>query len=632
MSRAKSGSSGWQGASLVAITYVYFLIFAQFAFLKRLASLGVADTHLKSVMAAMAVGGILMSLLAPRLSLWPSASVRLRIGLFVCSLAAFLALLPLGFPTAAVLAFLVGAGLGLLTVTLVTHLRQFAGDRNPLFAVGAGTGAGYLVCNIPGFFTASAEWQALVAGSLCLAGIGITFLVAPVRVDTREISAQSPISFNRVLAGFTALVWLDSAAFFIIQNTPSLKAGTWQGTLHLWANGLLHLIAALASAWLLRRKGLSPVLTGSFVALGAACLLLLDPARAQLASVFYPIGVSLYSVALVAYPSLIAPAASVEERGRMAGWIYAIAGWTGSAMGIGMGQNLGHVPPVFVAAAGAAVLLPQLLTAIREHARELALTAAVLLAAFFADRLLRPVGASPQLTQVERGRQVYISEGCIHCHSQYVRPNSSDVLMWGPVEPVEEVRAQQPPLIGNRRQGPDLTNVGARRSALWLKAHFYNPAQVSGSSIMPSYGFLFRDERGDDLVAYLESLQSEATAQHIAEERQWQPLSAAFAQANLADGKRLYQRDCANCHAADGPTLRIWRTSFRQLPSDLEMGPYLYLPPSDSQQQRLMHLARIAKFGIPGTDMPGHEYLSDADIASISLWLSRNTAQSSQKP
>jgi hypothetical protein len=30
--------------------------------------------------------------------------------------------------------------------------------------------------------------------------------------------------------------------------------------------------------------------------------------------------------------------------------------------------------------------------------------------------------------------------------------------------------------------------------------------------------------------------------------------------------------------------------------------------------------------------MPGHEYLSDKDVASISLWLSRLIAQSNQKP
>ncbi len=155
---------------------------------------------------------------------------------------------------------------------------------------------GYLICNLPGFFTTSAEMQALSSGVLCFAGIGITFLPAPARTQKQArcgLSPQTP--FIALSPAFTALVWLDSAAFFIIQNTPVLKAETWQGTLHLWTNGLLHLAAALASAWLLRRRGLSPVLTGSFLALGAACLLLLDPGRAPLASVFYPIGVSLYS-------------------------------------------------------------------------------------------------------------------------------------------------------------------------------------------------------------------------------------------------------------------------------------------------------------------------------------------------
>src|ERR1039458_9353926 len=141
MLRGKWLHSGWQGVSLVAITYVYFLIFAQFAFLKRLASLGVAGAHLTSVMAAMAVGGILLSLLAPRLSLWPSPNLRLRVGLCASGVAAFLSLLPLGPIASTVVAFLIGAGLGLLTVTLVTHLRQWTGSRNPLLLVGLGTGA-----------------------------------------------------------------------------------------------------------------------------------------------------------------------------------------------------------------------------------------------------------------------------------------------------------------------------------------------------------------------------------------------------------------------------------------------------------------------------------------------------------
>jgi cytochrome c oxidase cbb3-type subunit 2 len=631
MPKVKSSGFGWQGASLVAITYVYFLIFAQFAFLKRLASLGLADAHLKAVMAAMAAGGVLLSLLAPRLRQLPSPNLRLRAGLAASGAAALLALLPLSFAEAVAISFLIGAGLGLLTVTLVTHLRRWTGDRNPLLAVGVGTGVGYLICNLPPFFAAAPEIQASIAAVLCLAGICITLFPAPEPIEADGIRPRAAISFYGVLACFTALVWLDSAAFFIIQNSHALKAGTWEGTVHLWANGWLHLAAALASAWLLGRKGLSPVVTAAYLALGAACLLLLDPGRTPLASVLYPIGVSFYSVALVAYPSLLAPAASLAERGRMAGWLYAIAGWTGSAMGIGMGQNLGHVPPLFVIAAGALILLPRLITVFRRRVFEISLTAIVMLAALFFSRFVQRVEGSRQLTQVERGRQVYISEGCIHCHSQYVRPNSPDVLMWGPVESIAELRTQNPPLIGNRRQGPDLTEVGARRSALWLKAHFYNPAEVSGASIMPTYGFLFRDERGDDLVAYLESLRSPGTEEHIAEEGRWQPKSSEVAQATASDGERLYQRDCATCHDAEGATRRTWQSGFKQPPADVASGHYTYLHASDSPEQRAIRLAQIAKFGIPGTDMPGHEYLSDRNISSISLWLNQVIDKSKQK-
>ncbi len=625
MLRGKVRESGWQGASLVGITYVYFLIFAQFAFLNRLASLGVADAHLKAALAAMAVGGILFSLLTPRLRLYPSPNLRLRAGLFASGAAALLTLFPLSFAAGIAVSFLIGAGLGVLTVTLVTHLRQWTGNRHPLLLVGLGTGAGYLVCNLPGLFSASIEAQASVAGLLCFAGIGVTFVPAPAQLEVEQTQPRPVPSFLRVLAGFAALVWLDSAAFFIIQENPALKAGTWQGSAHLWANGLLHLFAALAGAWLLRRRGLSFVLSAAFLALGLACLLLLDPNRILLASLFYPVGVSLYSVALVAYPSLLAPAASAAERGRHAGWIYAIAGWCGSAMGIGMGQNLGHVPPAFVMAAGVVVLVPGLFTAVRWRTRELALTALVALAAFALYRSLASAHASPQLSRVERGRQVYISEGCISCHSQYVRPNSPDVLMWGPVESIQELRLQQPPLIGNRRQGPDLAEVGGRRSALWLKAHFLDPAEVSGASIMPSFGFLFRDGRGDDLVAYLASMHGAGTLDHQKKESLWRPSPGALEQANLDDGERLYRRYCGTCHSAGGQTR--WQAGFKRFPPDLSVGPFLYLLPSNLPAQRVDRLAQIVKFGIPNTDMPGHEYLSDNQIASISLWVSQNIRQ-----
>src|ERR1039458_6644094 len=106
MPRPNTRWAGWRGIGLIAITFVYFLIFAQFAFLKRLTVLGITDTHLKAVMAAMAIGGILLSLLAPRVTLYQSPGLRLRIALTACAAAAFLILLPLGVATSMAVAFL----------------------------------------------------------------------------------------------------------------------------------------------------------------------------------------------------------------------------------------------------------------------------------------------------------------------------------------------------------------------------------------------------------------------------------------------------------------------------------------------------------------------------------------------
>jgi len=618
---------GWRGVSLVAITYVYFLIFAQFGFLKHLASIGIEGNSLKAVIGAMAAGGILASLFASRVSAGRSSPRRLQTALSGCALAAGLALLRLDLVQSVAVSFLIGSALGLLTVTLVTLLRSWIGGTRPLLKVGLGTGIGYLVCNCPQLFNASPRTQALVSAAFCVLGIGIAnrMLAEFPATDPPSRQAAAP-SFLLVLACFTALVWLDSAAFFIIQNTPALKKATWEGTIHLWMNGGLHFTAALGSAWLLRRRGLEVTLTGAFGFLAGACLLLSDPARAALASGFYPIGVSLYSVALVAYPSFLAPVATVAERGRKAGLIYAVAGWVGSALGIGMGQNLGHIPLAFVLGAAALFLSPWLWRFFKHRKRESLVTAALLAIAFGVQRVASLYTGMHQQpatrTLVEFGHQTYISEGCINCHSQYVRPNSPDVIMWGPAESVDAVLREQPPLIGNRRQGPDLAEVGDRRSLLWLKAHFINPSAVSHSSFMPSYAYLFRDSRGDALVAYMESLGSARSREHriqVAEE--WSPSSKAVEMAQHVDGAVLFQQYCATCHQADGATRVAWQKGFLRLPPNLATGPLLYVPISADPAWRLKRISEIVKFGLPGTDMPGHEYLPGVQVAAIAEWV-----------
>lgn len=627
---AKLRNSGVQGIALVAITYVYFLIFAQFAFLDRLDELGITGDHLKSVMAALALGGVLLSLLAPRLRMLPSPERRLQLALGLAGAAALSTLFSLTVVSAVLVSFLIGAGLGLLSVTLVTHLPRWTGTNHVLIKVGLGTGVGYLVCNVPSLFTASPRIQGVTAAALCLAG---AVLAGRTAEDAIPVAADAPqeVPFALVVAAFAALVWLDSAAFYIIQNTAALKAGTWQGSAHLWANAFIHFGAALLGAWVLLRRGLLPALVAAVGALAFACLLLQDPARALTASVFYPIGVSFYSVALVAYPSVLSGASTAAERGRQAGWIYAIAGWTGSALGIGMGQNLGHIPPAFVAVASTVVLLPLFIKVFRHRPRELGVTCLVLLVALIVYRLQPSAPVAAARSAVERGRLVYISEGCIHCHSQYVRPDTADVLMWGPVENLDQIHRERPPLIGNRRQGPDLAQVGRRRSALWLKMHLYDPQEVSGNSIMPSFGFLFRDERGNDLVAYLLSLHTPGAERQIADQQSWHLPAAAIASAQAEDGLALYNRYCATCHNADGSTRLRWQSEFIESPPILAAGAYQSGGFTGPGSARFDHLAQIVKFGIPNSDMAGHEYLSDHDIALLSYWLTQGSVQPAQK-
>lgn len=117
------------------------------------------------------------------------------------------------------------------------------------------------------------------------------------------------------------------------------------------------------------------------------------------------------------------------------------------------------------------------------------------------------VAASAQdAAQVRRGREVYIAEGCIHCHSQYVRPGTIDEERYGPPKALPDLEKQRPPLFGNRRQGPDLQNVGDRRTTDWIRRQLQKPRDVIPGSRMPSYAHLFRGGDGEALIAYLLSL------------------------------------------------------------------------------------------------------------------------------
>ncbi|WP_240675696.1 cbb3-type cytochrome c oxidase subunit II [Ammoniphilus sp. CFH 90114] len=104
------------------------------------------------------------------------------------------------------------------------------------------------------------------------------------------------------------------------------------------------------------------------------------------------------------------------------------------------------------------------------------------------------------------GREIYIREGCMTCHTQVVRPVKADLAMnIGPVTIPGDYQNDKPHLWGSNRVGPDLMWVGARTSAEWNLAHLKDPQEIVPGSIMPKYDYL-SDQELNDLVAYLMSL------------------------------------------------------------------------------------------------------------------------------
>lgn len=113
--------------------------------------------------------------------------------------------------------------------------------------------------------------------------------------------------------------------------------------------------------------------------------------------------------------------------------------------------------------------------------------------------------------QAIQGRAVYVSLGCVSCHTQQVRPagQGSDIARGLGVRPsvARDYSLQPQVLLGERRLGPDLANYGARSSKINVETLLTDPAS-SGAAWHPSYRFVDAAQRAD-LVAYLKSLRQD---------------------------------------------------------------------------------------------------------------------------
>jgi mono/diheme cytochrome c family protein len=584
----------------VAATYGYFLIFAEFALLELVQAGGLEGKALQTVMAGLVLGGVTGGVLAAWCYRPDGYGRALAAGFGGCALGAGLALV-VPATEFTLVAGLIGLSLGWLTVTLAAGLRGLLGPSRMGLWIGLGTGLGYALCNVPAVFEADPSTQTLVAIFLAMLGFVIVRRWRSESVIPETSAPYRPLGRVRWLLMLLVLVWLDSAAFYVIQHSPTIRQVTWSGHELLWANAGMHLVAALAAGWLLDRGWMTRVLPLAFALLWLACWRL-GYGKLSGVSLLYTAAVSLYSTVLVFYPA---------QSGRpwLTAAVYAVAGWLGSALGVGMAQDIHWVPDWFLITAAAAFGCLWLWRGGTGRALALGLVAL----------LMMPRGRADERAWIAQGREVYVREGCIHCHSQYVRPDTRDEVRWGPVVPLTEVLAGSPPLPGNRRQGPDLANVGLRRSPAWNRLHLEDPAAVTPGSRMPAYAHLFRGDSsaGDALVAYLATLGSEHPEAARAAQAAWAPAVTALPDAT--ESRRLFGQLCANCHGGagrgDGPLL----ARLNQRPPDFTRDPWRQVRADDPALT--VRLARLIKFGLPGTVMAGHEYLSDPAVVSLARYV-----------
>ncbi len=193
----------------------------------------------------------------------------------------------------------------------------------------------------------------------------------------------------------------------------------------------------------------------------------------------------------------------------------------------------------------------------------------------------------------EKGRALYISNGCVYCHTQSIRS-----VDWGlgaeRLAQAGDYLKDYPILLGSQRTGPDLSQEGGEHPDDWHQAHFTNPRFTRPLSIMPPFLFLKQDNL-DLLIQYTQSLGLKNADLRMERQTLWKkrsidayeagvnenvawihanvprgwhdiPTPYPASEAGLARGAKIYQDFCFGCHGPVGDGMG---------PAQ----PYLYPPP-----------------------------------------------------
>lgn len=194
-----------------------------------------------------------------------------------------------------------------------------------------------------------------------------------------------------------------------------------------------------------------------------------------------------------------------------------------------------------------------------------------------------------------KGKNLYIANGCVACHTQQVRNVEMD-KMWGSRPSIAadyaaikrtDLWRNTATLMGTERTGPDLSDIGSRQPSLdWHLMHLFNPRIVVKESIMPAYPWLFKVKKELDkgdvlvnvpkgfleeedkvvatkealyLVAYLRSLKQTKLPDGIPVPeflyKRKEKQEGTVSETKVPEGTALYTANCQSCHQPNGEGL-----------------------------------------------------------------------------
>jgi cytochrome c oxidase cbb3-type subunit I/II len=113
----------------------------------------------------------------------------------------------------------------------------------------------------------------------------------------------------------------------------------------------------------------------------------------------------------------------------------------------------------------------------------------------FIDSQVPKISTVKPYTPLElEGRDIYIKEGCVGCHSQMIRPFRDETERYGEYSKSGEYIYDRPFLWGSKRTGPDLWRQGGKYPDSWHYNHMIDPTSMSPGSIMPAYPHLVEEK------------------------------------------------------------------------------------------------------------------------------------------